>query len=512
MSYLALFILQSYIMTYNPAPGSLILTKATNIHQLREQACQLEQEGFNSRHIIPPNILIGNLQHEHFESEQINNKEAASLPKKDFVKFITNSIIEQNYVNSLSNPQKAYLQAWNILQNEKYDIHSETKRQFYQPPPNDMMVEPMSVFQQKAYPTDYFRTSDYFSGSVAVGIIMPESDGTIRPSTEDWTGLETSKALAETIAALDWWIQTEPDAGLQFVHESQVIETGYEPINQTVGPNGEESLWVMEIMRKLGYTGPGPFNVVRDYINDLRTRLGTRWSFAVFLVDSSHDTDNRFPNGGYFAYAYLGGPYIVATTGNDGWGEDLLDMTLAHEFGHIFLALDEYASSGCTCDQVGGRTLTPNMNCENCAPDLKPCIMRGGVLPYNAHVVCQYTREMFGWELKPSVKLTTNQQVFTGSDTLDLCIGATHYGLKRDVELYILLEYNDSLFFYPSWSSRIEAIRFEMPVTLDVASVPLLSIQFVPGTPAFEAAFHAVLVEAGSQQVFSTSSTPFQYQ
>ena len=60
-------------------------------------------------------------------------------------------------------------------------------------------------------------------------------------------------------------------------------------------------------MNALGYSAASYFTQTRDYINDLRTTHQTDWAFAIFVVDSSSDSDNRFADG-LFAYAYLGGP------------------------------------------------------------------------------------------------------------------------------------------------------------------------------------------------------------
>jgi hypothetical protein len=60
-------------------------------------------------------------------------------------------------------------------------------------------------------------------------------------------------------------------------------------------------------------------------------------------VDSKNDADGKF-TGGDFAYAYSGGPFMVVTYDSDGWGISDMDRVVAHEFGHIFYAEDEYDS------------------------------------------------------------------------------------------------------------------------------------------------------------------------
>ena len=62
------------------------------------------------------------------------------------------------------------------------------------------------------------------------------------------------------------------------------------------------------------------------------------------MVDSSADVDGKFADG-FFAYAYMGGPFVMMTYDNNGWGSDRMNMVATHEVGHIFYALDEYPDS-----------------------------------------------------------------------------------------------------------------------------------------------------------------------
>jgi hypothetical protein len=186
----------------------------------------------------------------------------------------------------------------------------------------------------------YYETSEYLIGSVAVGVIFLESNGTIDASTEDWTSVEESEVISEIQVALDWWSSQNPAAGVSFnLTVEYEVPTSYEPINR---PQTNESLWISEAMTYLRYPGDDYFVQVRDYINNLRNNTGTNWAFAIFVVDSSNDPDGKFADGEYFAYAYLGGPFMVMTYDNNGWGIDNMDRVAAHEIGHIFYATDEY--------------------------------------------------------------------------------------------------------------------------------------------------------------------------
>jgi hypothetical protein len=186
----------------------------------------------------------------------------------------------------------------------------------------------------------YYETSEYLIGSVAVGVILPESNSTIDMSMEDWTTVEESQVISEIQVALNWWSDQNPEACVSFnLTVNYRVPTSYEPISR---PQTDEGLWISEVMTYLGYPGSNYFTQVRDYVNDLRNSVGTNWAFAIFVVDSSNDPDGKFADGQHFAYAYLGGPFLVMTYDNDDWGINNMDRVTAHEIGHIFYATDEY--------------------------------------------------------------------------------------------------------------------------------------------------------------------------
>lgn len=185
----------------------------------------------------------------------------------------------------------------------------------------------------------YYETSEYLIGSVAVGIILPESNGTIDPETENWTSSEESQVINEIKAGLSWWTKQNPSANVTLSYDIHYrVPTSYEPIIRNVT---DEGLWISEAMAFLGYMDGWYMEQVYDYVNDLRYKLRTDWAFAIFVVDSSNDADGTFADG-WIAYAWLGGPFQVMTYDNNGWGIDKMDRICAHETGHIFFATDEY--------------------------------------------------------------------------------------------------------------------------------------------------------------------------
>lgn len=250
-----------------------------------------------------------------------------------------------------------------------------------------------------------YDTSEYLMGKVTVNIIFVQSDGSLAPRTEtnNWTTAKKNAVVGKVMDAMAWWVARNSAANLSFVYNNVTVTTGYEPINCNVAwdsepatacPNGEED-WIAQVLGKLGYSETGYSDRVFHYNRDKRALYSADWSFTIFMVDSEVDSDGRFPDA-FFAYAYIGGPFMVMTYDNDGYGIGQLDAVAAHETGHIFYALDEYAESGCTTLQRAGYLDGPNTNCENGGTSFS-CIMRGDVPPYYTPAVCPHTARVLGW-------------------------------------------------------------------------------------------------------------------
>lgn len=85
------------------------------------------------------------------------------------------------------------------------------------------------------------------------------------------------------------------------------------------------------------------------------------------------------------------------TYDNDGWTPDNMDAVLAHEMGHSFYALDEYASAGIACSERAGYLNAQNGNSAlaGCPKNVTNCIMRSVVL--GTAVVDTFTLGQIGW-------------------------------------------------------------------------------------------------------------------
>jgi hypothetical protein len=218
-------------------------------------------------------------------------------------------------------------------------------------------------------------TSAYLEGSVAVGIVIVEG-----PTADlQFSAAERTKVVAEVQNGLSWIASMNPAAGINFTYDIRVVRVAV-PANPSAPDL--EALWRDPAMAGLGF--PANWGGVVQYVENNRTRFGTRWTYCGFFT--------KYPLG-HFAYASIGGPRLVMQYSNDGWGPDNIDRVFTHESGHIFGCPDEYASSGCNCGGAWGRFGKPNTNCENCAPGGGvACLMKA-----NTFAMCNITPAHLGW-------------------------------------------------------------------------------------------------------------------
>ncbi|MFF0747469.1 RICIN domain-containing protein [Streptomyces sp. NPDC004111] len=231
-------------------------------------------------------------------------------------------------------------------------------------------------------------TSSYLEGSVAVGIVIVEGP----TAGLKFSAAERTKVVAEVQNGLGWLASAAPQAAPSFHYDVHVV-----PLTVAPDPNAGdlEALWRDPALAALGYPAGG--TGVLQYAEHLRGTLGTRWTYVAFFT--------KYPLN-HFAYAFIGGPYLVMDYANDGWGPDNIDRVFAHETGHVFGAPDEYASSGCDCGGAWGRFGMPNGNCENCAQGGGvACLMRG-----NDFAFCPFTPAHLGlWLDSPLISRATSK-------------------------------------------------------------------------------------------------------
>ena len=255
-------------------------------------------------------------------------------------------------------------------------------------------------------------TAAFAAGRVAVGVVFLQSDGSLMPSSESWSRADPDYpaqsrrqlVLTKIQNALAWWNAQSPDGSLDVFMPAagsygapQTVRVGYEPIRMDVkyGWKGHavlsDAAWRWQAMSKLGFDPgakkdkPYPETLFADRI---RTRNDADWAFVVYVADSLHDKDGMFRNHVVAYTADLFGPYSMLTYDNDGYHFSNFDAVLAHEMGHVFGALDEYAppSPGypSTGDLSSGYLGVRNRNAVSGGTTDLPCIMRGSNDTLNA--------------------------------------------------------------------------------------------------------------------------------
>jgi len=359
------------------APGTDVSSTVEAIHLA----------GGHITHVFPPAALIGEVP--------------AEMPLPSGILTIHRQTVDKVMLATLTDETRPAAQVWNALLAPKTPsdaVHSLEDLEAELVGDALLAPSPREVRSFSSDPTPgYAETSEYFIGRVAVSIILPESDGSTEPSTEDWTKDERTLVLGEITSALDWWAAREPNANLTFVYDdgtASPVTIGYEPITHDIG---EQGLWITKVMEKKGYTSSSYFDQIRQHNDALRQTYDTDWAFTIIVVDSSNDGDNRFSDG-HFAYAYLGGPFTVMTYGNNGYGPHNMDAVAAHEIGHIFGALDQYYSARQPCTRRSGYLGVENQNSRYgaCASDVDS-IMRGQTWPYSSGDIDDYARGQIGW-------------------------------------------------------------------------------------------------------------------
>lgn len=221
-------------------------------------------------------------------------------------------------------------------------------------------------------------TSERMVGSTVVCSIFVDGPTPELSFTDD----EKIAINAGVQHGLSWLASLSPKSNISWKHHIEIVSVNT-PTNTFVGGARQMEIpWRDPVMMQIqGSAGPEAVHAyVRKKIRQHRTKNG----FAAFF------TKYKIWN---FAYAWLGGPYLVMNNTLNGWGIGNFDRVFAHEVCHIFHAPDEYAESGCNCGGQHGYYGHSNLNCESCATDLLPCVMRR-----NEAVMCKHTRLHVGFE------------------------------------------------------------------------------------------------------------------
>ena len=361
---------------------ALLILNSDKLSDTKMTIADIEAAGGKIGHVITPRTIIANVPVE---------KESGVLAIPNIKELYRGIVLSSE---AIKHPGATVgISAWNSMVDQRVATNSVS---LDQPTPligdslepSFLSLESFDIPESSTMP-GYSQTSEFMIGEVVVGVILPESDG----GTENWSSSRQNSVFNEIVAGLNWWILKAPaDANLTFYYDLQFsVPTQYEPIN--MAGQSDQNIWVTDIFENMGYTG-SRFEQAYDYINDLRNTFETDWCYTFIVVDSLNDPDGKF-NDGYFAWAYVGGPYSIMTYDNNGWEISRMDSVAKHESGHIFLAGDEYCSPGYACCNFGyyGYLGVYNGNCELDNPSSVPCIMREG----QGDAICDYTIGQIGW-------------------------------------------------------------------------------------------------------------------
>jgi hypothetical protein len=323
------------------ASESFVILDSTNVQTMLSNVKYIEDNGGKITHRFPPNILIGDIP-----ADNIN-----SLKGKMNILDIKTDIIDDSTIKKFNKNTKVAANVWNNVFKQSNKVKVSVSKGKPKPLVNDarfikdsdkkISIKPYSsAGKTPPYGAGFYDTSSYMLGDIAVGIIMPESNGAIDPDSENWTLDEESNVVSEIVKGLNYWSSENPIGRITFTYDIHYrVPTGYEPITNSASSN---AYWIRDVMNNMGYNQLGFFDDIYDYNNRLRESMGTDWAYTAFVVNSLNDSDGMFSGGSSSAFAYVGGPYLVMTYDNDGYGIDNMNYVAAHETGHIFYATDEY--------------------------------------------------------------------------------------------------------------------------------------------------------------------------
>ncbi|MEX2175810.1 MAG: dockerin type I domain-containing protein [Pirellulaceae bacterium] len=287
----------------------------------------------------------------------------------------------------------------------------------------------MTALPFGAQPDD---TGEYLLGDVRVTVVLLESDPTRSPNDngtitypnespiqytpENWTQAAIDAVKVNVESSLRWWEDTLdalPDVrdGLlnftfDWTHADTPVRSGYEAIARK---SNDFSLWMYDFLNVVGFNQTGNFSTdIRAFNNFQRQQSSADadWAFTIFVVNDANDPNKAFAQGGNFgqAFAFSGGRFMVVPASRPA-------STIAHEAGHLFWALDEYAG-GASHTQHRGYYNTQNTNAEdNPAGGFvqQPSIMAldrpsndpptfARSTAFAAHTTSQSSAEMLGWK------------------------------------------------------------------------------------------------------------------
>ncbi|QDV27340.1 dockerin type I domain-containing protein [Aureliella helgolandensis] len=276
---------------------------------------------------------------------------------------------------------------------------------------------------------------EFMLGTVGVTPVFFESNGQLDTSSEDWTPAHISEVLGNIDEGLDWWVDLlatqssvhELSFTLDTTYATTPVETKYEPIARR---SNDYSLYVTEFLTSAGFTSGNIETDIRSFNQAQREKLGTDWSYTMFVIPSENDTDGNFASGGSFsrAFAFAGGLFMVVPSTRPA-------STFAHETGHIFWARDEYLGGSSSFAKRGYYNTSNDNSADNPTPGFvqQPSIMASSTLldtAYENYISPASTLAMLGWQDSDQDGIFDVLDVphrLTGTGYLDSSDGIYHF-------------------------------------------------------------------------------------
>ncbi|MBD3271327.1 MAG: T9SS type A sorting domain-containing protein [Elusimicrobia bacterium] len=412
----------------------IVLLRSPHLTDMKQTAHSLRKQGMVIHHRYSPHILQGRVENAgSFHSDDPN------------ILLATNEPVSTGVSAQLPAYYQRIITVWNNSFREQ--PRQLQPKQSLPPILNDMRL-PEDTAQRHHHRGAPLKapdgvgsldTSEYMIGSIRLSVILPESDCV--SETQDWTSDEITNVMNEIAVGTQFWVDQNPQAFIEWdiaylYHDpdnpdpSSAALISIEPIEYS---SYLDYVWINEVMDNLGYTSYQSYDYLdqtREYDRDQRNAQGTNWAVTVFVVDSSEDSDGCFSDGAC-AYSYLGGPLLVMTYDNNGYGISNMDYVVAHELAHSFWALDEYYESWGYWNNEGTRSGYLNIingNFETYAKTATyECIMRNIDGWTHDEPICVFTQEQVGW------RDTDGDGILDIIDTLNLDINEDELSFTSSV-------------------------------------------------------------------------------
>lgn len=374
---------------------ALVVLRTTDIDGLWTFVDRYEREGARFPHVYPPDILIGDVP-ERLESRLAGDPAVLRLLRKgDAPGAAKTTELRTIVIDSwLGEPATDELPAAPGGDSPYRGLVIPPPAAGKRPPPP--LPDGTSVKTYgRAFGADFYQTSEWMLGKIAVGVILPEYAG------GSYSISEMTSINEQIRGAMDFWAAQARVVvpGARFVyHLNNRVHVNFNFLADQ--PRVAEEEWIPEALGEMGFHWLPERDAsypAYEYVDSIRTAFETEWGFCIFLPKAPSFRAE------FDAYSRFGGPYIVAPSGikkDSGWlvaGHVWLTHVLIHEVGHLFWALDESCESGfCVpCHIRSGYLNIWNKNSMNrdytCDPDHVPCCME---IPMAR--ACEYTLAMMG--------------------------------------------------------------------------------------------------------------------